>query len=188
MTGESVLLAKVTIEYLSNTQDERLDALLPEVTRHVFNLEHYYNLYQDSLDAGEPTDHYEFILDQLLDISLGLDYADEMGRRKMFEFTRNIMRSYTFSDAHLAKIVKLFRLISIDEKDFTRSIIEIISDIQDGVTDRVDLETDKPLKKMKLDDGSSQSVQRDETDTQLRCLKICKMMLENSFEVSTCNI
>jgi condensin complex subunit 3 len=56
----------------------------------------------------------------MLGIALQLDYGDELGRRKMFDFLRSVMRSHTVTDTHLEKVVKLLRMISIDEKDFTR--------------------------------------------------------------------
>lgn len=98
-----------------------MDAILPEVTRHVFNLENYYNLSVANTNTDTATSmNYEFIITQLLDISLCLDYADEVGRRKMFEFLRHILRSYELIDDHLERILKVFKTISIDERDFTR--------------------------------------------------------------------
>lgn len=123
LSGESALLAKVVIKFLQNNDDsdERLDAILPEVTRHVFNLENYHNLYRanTSIDAATSL-NYEFIITQMLDISLCLDYADEVGRRKMFELLRNLLRSYELIDDHLERILKIFKMISMDERDFTR--------------------------------------------------------------------
>ena len=123
LSGESALLAKAVIEFLQSQDglDERLDDILPEVTRHVFNLENYYNLYRahvNTEDAGMT--NYEFVLTQLLDISLCLDYADEVGRRKMFEFLRHVLKSEELLDDHLERVIKIFRMISIDERDFTR--------------------------------------------------------------------
>jgi condensin complex subunit 3 len=96
--------------------------MLPEVTRHVFSLENYFNLYKVSLEAEdtETQTNYKFIVTQLLDISLCLDYADEVGRRKMFDLLRNVLKYHTFVDAHLNRVLHLFRVISIDERDFTR--------------------------------------------------------------------
>jgi condensin complex subunit 3 len=123
LSGESALLAKVIIEFLQqcNDSDERLDAILPEVTRHVFNLENYHNLYRANTTVDPVMAmNYAFIITQMLDISLCLDYADEVGRRKMFELLRNLLRSYELVDEHLERILKIFKMISIDERDFTR--------------------------------------------------------------------
>lgn len=124
LTAESALLAKVVIQFLlsNDESDEKIDSILPEVTRHCFNLENYFNLYKVSLEANDKqtTTNYEFIVTQLLDISLSLDYADEVGRRKMFELLRSVLKSHSLASPHLEKVMKIFRVISIDERDFTR--------------------------------------------------------------------
>ncbi|KAI9477970.1 MAG: nuclear condensing complex subunit [Benjaminiella poitrasii] len=209
LSPESSLLAKIAIEFLqSNNLDDQLDATLPEVTHHVFNLENYFNLYRISIEKGDSAKTYEFILSQLLEISLCLDYADEVGRRNMHELLRSILKMHELVDDHLERVLKVFRIISIDERDFTRSIIEVISDIQEEAIDPfVDLEekSNKP-KRIKLAgeslmekrQSSSQDSQQDsqqpapedeegnaELDNlvvQFRCLSICKRMLENSYE------
>jgi hypothetical protein len=66
-----------------------------------------------------------------------------------------------------------------------RSIIEIVSDIQEGVTEMV--ETNPPLKKLKLNEGQTNYSDTEEKlstrEKQFQSLRICRMMLENSFEV-----
>ncbi|KAI8373382.1 nuclear condensing complex subunit [Choanephora cucurbitarum] len=220
LSGESALLAKAVIEFLQSQDglDERLDDILPEVTRHVFNLENYYNLYRahvNTEDAGMT--NYEFVLTQLLDISLCLDYADEVGRRKMFEFLRHVLKSEELLDDHLERVIKIFRMISIDERDFTRSIIEIISDIQEEAEGEEEQFEDGPTKRTRLTettmairasssspslkDSDEETEEKDNTQepekpqphvqdnlvVQFRCLSICKRMLENSYEPLTDN-
>ncbi|KAI8375873.1 nuclear condensing complex subunit [Blakeslea trispora] len=212
LSGESALLAKALIEFLQSQDglDERLDDILPEVTRHVFNLENYYNLYRAHMNAEDASlTNYEFILTQLLDISLCLDYADEVGRRKMFEFLRHVLKSEELLDDHLERVIKVFRMISIDERDFTRSIIEIISDIQEEAEEEeVEDEEEGATKRTKLTettmairdstpsketDESTQDTKKSTHETfdnlviQFRCLNICKRMLENSYEPLTDN-
>lgn len=122
LSGESALLARMMIEYLQSQdeEDERLDKILPSVTQHVMNLENYYNLYQQYNNTEDNAFNYEYIVVQMLDIALCLDYADEMGRKKMFNLLRDILRAYEVIDSHLERILKVFRKISIDERDFTR--------------------------------------------------------------------
>ncbi|KAK4514931.1 uncharacterized protein ATC70_002538 [Mucor velutinosus] len=213
LSGESALLARLMIEYLQNEneEDERLDKLLPSVTVHAMNLENYYNLYQQYNNTEDNAFNYEYIVVQMLDIALCLDYADEVGRRKMFNLLRDILRAYEVVDSHLERILKVFRRISIDERDFTRSIIEIISDIQEEASiPYLDMEDDVATKRAKLDDNSSSSsvaeAPKSTTHTEevansqdvpnpdldklvakLRCLSICRRMLENSYEPLTDN-
>lgn len=121
LTGESSLLAKVVILLLLKTDesDERIDSILPVLTKHVSNLENYFGLYLEAQDEASKY-KFQFIITQLLDISLSLDYADEVGRRRMFDLLRNVLKSHVLSAAHLERVLKLFRIISIDERDYTR--------------------------------------------------------------------
>ncbi|CAO3654330.1 unnamed protein product [Mucor fragilis] len=214
LSGESALLARMMIEYLQNEdeEDERLDKILPSVTAHVMNLENYYNLYQQYNNTEDNAFNYEYIVVQMLDIALCLDYADEVGRRKMFNLLRDILRAYEVVDSHLERILKVFRRISIDERDFTRSITEIISDIQEEASiPYLDMEDDVATKKAKLDNNNNSSSPAAETPksannteqvansqdipnpdldklvAKLRCLSICRRMLENSYEPLTDN-
>lgn len=190
MTPESAFLAKVLIKFLQkdHTLDERLDAILPEVTRHVSNLKYYNDLYR-STGPDENARDYEFITTQMLETALYLDYADEVGRIKMFELLRDILKSCELSEDHLSKIVRIFRLISLNERDFTRTIIEIISDIQEQITPFDNDET--PAKRSRLEGNSQLDLSQNTIETvdlqhmviKLRCLSICKRMLENSHEV-----
>jgi condensin complex subunit 3 len=66
--------------------EEELDDVLPEVTRHAFYIQHYNNLWQQASKANDSD--YEFIVAQLLGIGKRLDYADEVGRRKMYSVLR----------------------------------------------------------------------------------------------------
>lgn len=65
---------------------EKLDVVLPEVTRHAFYIQKYNNAWQQA--SRETEGVYEYIVAQLLDIAKILDYADEIGRRKMFMLLR----------------------------------------------------------------------------------------------------
>ncbi|GAA5817114.1 hypothetical protein MFLAVUS_010654 [Mucor flavus] len=194
LTPESAFLAKVLIKFLQkdHTLDERLDLILPEVTRHAFNLQYYNDLYRSPTQNAQD---YEFITTQMLETAMCLDYADEVGRRKMFELLRDILKSCELSEDHLSKIVRIFRLISLNERDFTRTIIEIIFDIQEQSNDPDEL-TETPAKKSRLENSFASSLEiSDPTDTtdldnlviRLRCLSICKRMLENSQESLTEN-
>ncbi|KAL0097913.1 nuclear condensing complex subunit, partial [Phycomyces blakesleeanus] len=195
LSPESSFLAKVLIQFLQAKEyDEKLDAVLPEVTRLSFITQDYAQLWREA-EKGTKGD-YEFIVTQLLDIAKCLDYADEVGRRKMFDLLRELIMVPDISDNHLASVVELFKIISFDERDFTRTMVEIISDIQEvsglgeqessySVTDTT------PLKKIKLSNRVSPKLEEDldrEPDilrkklAQLKCLTICKHILERSEE------
>ncbi|KAI9254666.1 nuclear condensing complex subunit [Sporodiniella umbellata] len=191
LTPESIFLAKVFIKFLqtSNHLDERLEEVLPEVTEHAINLEHYWEMHQSASDEDKV--EYEFIISQFLDTCMCLDYADEVGRRKMFELLRSILKSFDILEDHLTKIISLFRIISSDERDFTRTMIEIISDIQEQLNP-FELLEESSTKKVRLDDDASSEKSNTvaepvDNDIRIKCLSICRSMLENSQESFTKN-
>jgi condensin complex subunit 3 len=80
---------------VSTKEDARLEKVLPVVTAHAFRIQDAYNSLLDSLAAAEGAngddevaDDREFILAELLRLALNLDYADEIGRRRLEQFVR----------------------------------------------------------------------------------------------------
>ncbi|KAI9489252.1 nuclear condensing complex subunit [Zychaea mexicana] len=189
LSTESALMAKVLIKFLKGTKDdEKLDEVLPTVTRLAFIIQHYNDIWQQAPKETEAD--YEFIMSQLLDIAKYLDYADEVGRRKMFVLLRDILMAPDMPDDHMISAVQLFKIISLDERDFVRTIIEIISDIEELSSFDEDMEMEGPSKKLKLSEITSIKTETGEVDQillqkmllQLKCLSICKFMLERTEE------
>ncbi|KAI8141539.1 nuclear condensing complex subunit [Fennellomyces sp. T-0311] len=189
LSTESALMAKVLIKFLKNSQnDEKLDEVLPTVTRLAFIIQHYNEIWQQAPKETEAD--YEYIMNQLLDIAKYLDYGDEVGRRKMFVLLREILMAPDMPDDHMVSAVELFKLITLDERDFVRTIIEIISDIQELTTMDEDMAMEGPAKRLKLSEITSIKTENGEVDPtllqkmllQLKCLSICKYMLERTEE------
>ena len=72
--------------------DTRFDEVMPVVTSLAFRTQDEYNkLVELSSDEAEEdstaADERAFIVGELLKLALQLDYADETGRRKMFQLT-----------------------------------------------------------------------------------------------------
>jgi condensin complex subunit 3 len=101
LSPERAYLARVFIEHCRETKDDvRLESSLPVVTLIAFRTQEWYNLLQDEdpvlqdLDDGERRRREdeiaskEVIVAELLKLAVNLDYADEIGRRKMFELVR----------------------------------------------------------------------------------------------------
>lgn len=83
------------VDHCVSTKDStRLEKVLPVVTAHAFRIQEAYNTLLDVLDGTETgeddkaVDEHEFILAELLRIALNLDYADEIGRRRLEQFVR----------------------------------------------------------------------------------------------------
>ncbi|SAM01599.1 hypothetical protein [Absidia glauca] len=193
LSPESAFLARVYTNVLhSNKMEEELDDVLPEVTRHAFYIQHYNNLWQQASKDNESD--YEFIVAQLLGIGKRLDYADEVGRRKMYSVLRDIILVPDLPDDHVGSLVDLMSLTAMDECDFTRIMIDVISDIQEHA-DIDEAEVESSSKRVKLDDFAVKEDPTTETDpkilqmmlAKLKCLNICKFMLERCEQASRFN-
>ena len=92
LTIESALLVRVYAEFCRGRDDDlQFEKAVPEVTRHAFYIQRYCNIMQEASEEKRP--EAEFIVTQLLMIAKLLDYADENGRRKMF----NLLRKSSFT-------------------------------------------------------------------------------------------
>ncbi|KAF9937108.1 hypothetical protein BGZ65_001803 [Modicella reniformis] len=132
LTVEGALLVRAYAEFCRAKDDDiQFEKAVPEVTRHAFYIQKYSNNMQEADEDNRP--EAEFIVTQLLMIAKLLDYADENGRRKMFNLLREMLMLDDIPDKHLDCIVETMGKISLNEKDFTRIIIEIISDIRAGI-------------------------------------------------------
>ncbi len=85
---------------VSTKENARLEKVLPVVTAHAFRIQDAYNALLDSLAAAEEAggdeevaDDREFVLAELLRLALNLDYADEIGRRRLEQFVRTYQTS-----------------------------------------------------------------------------------------------
>ncbi|KAK5821328.1 nuclear condensing complex subunit [Linnemannia elongata] len=131
LSVESSFLVRVFTEFCRRKDDDaQFDKVVPEVVRHAFYIQKYSNIMQQAEEEDRP--EAEFIVTQLLMIARLLDYADEIGRRKMFGLLREMLLLNDLPDKHLECIVETMRKISLNEKDFTRIIIEIISDLSES--------------------------------------------------------
>ncbi|KAG0368508.1 nuclear condensing complex subunit [Gamsiella multidivaricata] len=135
LTVESAFLVRAFAEFCRSKDDDiQFEKAVPEVTRHAFYIQKYSNIMQEADEDDRP--EAEFIVTQLLMIAKLLDYADENGRRKMFNLLREMLMLDDIPDKHLDCIVETMGKISLNEKDFTRIIIEIISDIRTGIDEQ----------------------------------------------------
>ncbi|RIB19265.1 nuclear condensing complex subunit [Gigaspora rosea] len=132
LTAEGSFLVRVFCEY-SKEDEGKLDEILPEVTRLAFYIQKYNNFMNQASDEEQV--NLAFIVGQLFLLAKLLDYGDEVGRRKMCSLLREMLMSSNILESHIESIVEIEKKISINERDFTRSMIEIITDIREGIED-----------------------------------------------------
>lgn len=109
LTPERAFLARVFVAYCISTKDNtRLEEVLPVVTSLAFRIQGTYNALLEDIQSdaehededGEEERHKredermdrEFVIGEMLRLAVDLDYADEIGRRKMFQLVRECLR------------------------------------------------------------------------------------------------
>ena len=84
---------------------------MPEVTRLAFYIQKYTNAYFENVDE-DAKQELEFIVEQLLQIALIMDFGDEIGRRKMFGLLRSILILPELPEGLTERVIEIIRKIT----------------------------------------------------------------------------
>ncbi|KAF4564802.1 hypothetical protein EYR36_002742 [Pleurotus pulmonarius] len=197
-TSESAFLARIFSDFCLKKNDlGRRDNMLPVVTAMAFHISTTYHALQDIFAAlraerakmeDDLTDK-EYVVAEMLRLALDLDYADELGRRKMFALVRDLMQDRTLPVTLLDPGLDLLHKLSNGEGDLIRMVSETINDLryapdhepEDTSSDfGATPATVKPQRTAvfsnKQDLIAKTQEEADEID--LRCLHLCTGMLE----------
>ena len=206
LTPESVFIARTFNDYCR--QEGISDALvekLPEVTRLAYLLQSNINALSDLIqrinvddDADEDSAHQEFIVEQLLQIALTLDYSDEIGRRTMFGLMREALSLPALPEEATRLVVEVLKYScgsnSTAEREFCSVVLEAIADIHDTIMDDRPADDDNQedsfvSAQSELSSGATpQSIQNAPVDEEraikevmvnMKCLHIAQCMLQN---------
>ncbi|KIK98064.1 hypothetical protein PAXRUDRAFT_824294 [Paxillus rubicundulus Ve08.2h10] len=152
LTPERVFLARIFVEHCIATNDQaKLESSLPVVTHLAFRIQTAYNKYQEDLEAaeqedvirGEPDEEQlarkederldkEFIIGEMLKLAVNLDYADEIGRRKMFQLVRDMISQDALPETLVARCLDVLRQLSPSERDLIRVVVEVVHELRDS--------------------------------------------------------
>jgi condensin complex subunit 3 len=131
LSSESAFLARSFFQFCSQTDNARhLEDKMPEVTRLAFYIQKYTNAYFENVEE-DAKQELEFIVEQLLQIALVMDFGDEIGRRKMFGLLRSILVLPELPEGLTERVIEIIRKITTSERDFTQIIMEIVYDLHD---------------------------------------------------------
>ena len=151
LTPEKTFLARVFVDQcVASKNDARLEATLPVVTAMAFRIQERYNdlmvLVQDEMDEGptrleereedrirreEERMSQEFILTELLKLAVNLDYADEIGRRKMFQLVRAMIAHQALPEGLASRCLDVLRKLSDSERDLIMVVVEVVHELRD---------------------------------------------------------
>lgn len=148
----------------------------------------------------------EITVGELLRLGINLDYADEIGRRKMFQLVQGMLSQDVLPEPILMRALDVLRVLTPDEKDLIRVVVEVVHELrdpQDEDADKADVSAD--LDESMTEFGSPRRPQRapqlpkpiaemtpeekaraDAVD--LRCLALCIGMLERVNGASVFNV
>ncbi|TFK48905.1 ARM repeat-containing protein [Heliocybe sulcata] len=219
MTPEKAFLARVFVDHCVAVKDSaRLEAALPVVTLLAFRIQAAYNdlmeQMQDEQESaflrGEEDEDEEekarredermdkeFVIGEMLRLAVNLDYADEIGRRRMFQLVRDMISQETLPEGLLSRCLDVLRKLSPNERDLIRLVVEVVHELRDPDVDEKEAtvaddgetttyggtpmtaRTARPAKAAtdtEKEKTPEEKAQADAVD--LRCLSLCIGMLE----------
>lgn len=205
LSAESVFLARSFNDFCRSEGNGRYEALveerLPEVTKLAFYLERYMQVLVEALrraarqeaegEGGqddEDTVEQEFIIEQLLHIALTLDYADEVGRRKMFALLRQSLSLAELPDEVTRLTIEALHYMcapdAAGEREFCSIVLESMADVHDTIVDDADANDSFHSARSDVSRGSPPAGDEDARDKAVReivvnmkCLYIVQCML-----------
>ena len=151
LTPEKAFLARVFVDQCVAAKNEgRLEATLPVVTAMAFRIQERYNTLMDPTKKArnkgqtgvdeqeeegvlreEERMSQEFILTELLKLAVNLDYADEIGRRKMFQLVRAMIAHQALPEGLASRCLDVLRKLSDSERDLIMVVVEVIHELRD---------------------------------------------------------
>lgn len=165
LTPEKAFLARVFVEHcIANKDETRLEDTIPVVTSLAFRIQDEYNSLVSATNEGsEDMPERAFIVRELLVLALNLDYADEIGRRKMFQLSRTprnpscsfhnqvneswltLCAGEMISQANLPeplipKCMEILHKIANSERDLIRVVVDVVSELREGDGDEEELD------------------------------------------------
>ncbi|KAJ8457735.1 hypothetical protein ONZ51_g11351 [Trametes cubensis] len=217
ITPERAFLARVFVDQCIAKKDNlKLDSTLPVVTALAFRISDAYNalveqVHEDATAAFDELDEderarreearldREFAIGEMLRLALNLDYGDEIGRRKMFQLVQSMLAQDVLPEALLARCLDVLRVLSPNERDLIRVVVEVVHELRDpsdpdaeaeaeaamkGDVDDAETEMGSPrrpqrpaqLPKPATEMSPEEKARADAVD--LRCLALCIGMLE----------
>ncbi|PYH90475.1 ARM repeat-containing protein [Aspergillus ellipticus CBS 707.79] len=149
LTAESAFVIRSFNEFCRVENEGKYDKLadekIPEVTALAFYLHKYMTdllqrkkTLKDTGDANDDTTmEQEFVVEQLLHISMTLDYSDEVGRRKMFSLLRESLAVPELPQECTKLTIETLRCVcgtnAAAENEFCSVILEAVAEVHDTI-------------------------------------------------------
>lgn len=158
LDAQTAFIARTLNDYAQSAQDDRVKGIvedkMPEVTMFAFVLQRELRSLMELVDkvalldeddpeaeeAQEDVEEQDFIVQQLLHIAQTLDYTDEMGRRQMYNMTRESIAKAQLPEECTKLAIEVLRIVCgvRGESDFCALIVEAIAEVRDSLLDADD--------------------------------------------------
>ncbi|KAJ2617772.1 chromosome condensation complex Condensin, subunit G [Coemansia sp. RSA 1365] len=169
LTPEMSFIIRSTLEYFSERKDtENIDKHLPEVMQLAQLLESF-GAKLEAEQSEEMRPDLEFIIHQLLLVARMSDFPDELGRREMLTLMRKMIMVPEIPENNIEAVADIIRKLSINEQDFIRIMVEVVSDVREMAPD--------------VDAGSTENVRLEALLVSIKSLIIIKYILQRCFDV-----
>lgn len=171
LTPEIAFLARSFYEHCTaKTLNDLIDKNYPESAELASLLTKYFED-RNTSEKEDDAEDLDFIIQQLLIIAVDYDFSDEIGRRAMLQVVRSSLSHEEMSDELISVSLQVLKKLSINERDFSTMVSEIITDIQDVDIDNPESQSNEPPENQ--GDGKES-----ETESKvIHCLSIAKAML-----------
>jgi condensin complex subunit 3 len=182
LTPNKAFLARVFAEHcIATKNDARLEETLPVVTALAMAIQDSYNKVTTEDKDSEEAQNQAYVVGELLRLAVTLDYADEIGRRKMFQLAREMVAQIQLPDRLIPRCMDVLLKISNGERDLIRLIVDVVTMMREGDGDEEMTEPPTPRKPSAATRKSIQMTPEEATNAaliDLRCLLICISLLE----------
>ncbi|KDE08656.1 hypothetical protein MVLG_01115 [Microbotryum lychnidis-dioicae p1A1 Lamole] len=200
LTPHTAFTTRVYLNHLRQLEDPRLADLEPVVTALAFFVQNEWTKLVVSLDAAERDEgaelELEFVVGELVEMAIDLDYGDEIGRRKIFELMREMMSNSILPYSLVPKCLDVLLKVTSSEKEFMRIVVEIVQSLRADshlmtTDDDADLDNDsedededegvearKARRKRRYTASQEPVIFARRKQLDLRCLVIVKALLE----------
>ncbi|KXS18626.1 hypothetical protein M427DRAFT_121059 [Gonapodya prolifera JEL478] len=170
LSGESVFLLRAYGQILVENNQELPEGVFPSLSDLVGHIQRYHSL-RLAATSDEDVIVVDFIVSELLRLALILDYADEVGRKSLLTFLRDMCLEPDLSDSHVPLIVEVIAKTATSGRDFGRVVVELIKDIMDFENDE------------EVDEASAEQYQLQRLLSIVKSLVILRCALEQTEEM-----
>ncbi|KAJ1948134.1 chromosome condensation complex Condensin, subunit G, partial [Linderina macrospora] len=168
LTPEMAFVIRSTLEFFSERKDsDRMDQHLPEAMK-LAQLMEAFGAKLEAATDDEARPDIEFVIHQLLLIAKMSDFPDELGRREMLTLMRKMLLVPEIPENNIEAIADIIRKLSINEQDFIRIMVEVVSDVRElGAANEPD---------------DAENARLEALLVSIKCLIIIKYILQRCFD------